>query len=161
MKKEGHLSDAEIQQYVSGEAFANKDVSSHIAQCAHCSGSVELYREMAVLIAKTAKPTFDFELAPAVLARLPAPKNRRVPVLAFVMGVAISGILACAFIFYYLNVKLPHGVEKYGGTAAYCFLAICGLLFTFLTANLSWVHLRKIHKLNALATLQQNLHGAV
>ncbi len=160
MKESEHLSDIEVQQFAVGEAMSDKDLTEHLDQCAHCSGRAALYREIAIVIAATPELVFDFDLAQAVLAKLPVRKPRHSP--ALILGaIAIMSILTCIFTFYYLNTGLLNGILSNQGATTYAIVLTCGLLFIFLTADLWREHIYKLRKLNVSGTLQQNLRGAV
>jgi hypothetical protein len=150
MKNENHLTDAEIQQYAFGEARLDEGVTNHLDQCIHCSARAALYREMATSIAITSKVTFDFELVPAVLAKLPAPRPRQSQMRLIVTTVAITGVLICISSFYYLNKELLKGMSLDHGPAIYGIVAICALLFALLTADLWQQYTRKVHRLDTL-----------
>lgn len=160
MKENEHLSDIEIQQYALGEAMLDTGLTKHIDQCAHCSGRAALYREMAIVIAATPEPVFDFELVPAILAKLPVRKSRHSP--ALILGsIATISIMTCIFTFYYLNAVLLNAMLSNHGATTYAIVLTCGLLFIFLTADLWREHSHKLSKLHVSGTLQQNLRGAV
>lgn len=161
MKKEDHLTDTEIQQYAFGETRLDEGVTNHLNQCIHCSARAALYREMAASIAVTSKVTFDFDLVPAVLAKLLAPKPRQSQIRLIVATVAITGLLICISSFYYLNKVLLKGMSWDYGAAVYGIVAICALPFALLTADLWQQYLRKIHRMDTSGTLQQNLRGTV
>lgn len=161
MKNGNHLTDAEIQRYALGEGAPDGGVTKHIEGCTHCAARAELYRGITASIAVAPKPAFDFELAPAVLAMLPAQKPKYSSTRAIMMCIAISGVLFCILSFYYLNSGLLHGVFLSSMSTAYGIVVSCALLLAFLAADLWRVHIRKIQKLNAPETLQQNLRGAV
>lgn len=161
MKSENHLTDAEIQQYAFGKTRLDDGVTKHLDQCRHCSARAALYREMAASIAVTSGPAFDFELVPAVLAKLPAPKPPQSQTQLIVATVATTGVLICIFSFYYLNKALLKGMSLDYGPAIYGIVVICALLFALLTADLWQQYTRKVHRLDTSGTLQQNLRGAV
>lgn len=161
MKNENHLTDVEIQQYAFGETRLDDGVTKHIGQCTHCSAREALYRKMAASIAVTSGLTFDFELVPAVLAKLPAPRPRQSQTRLTVASVAISGVLICIFSFYYLNKALLKGMSLDYGPSIYGIVVICALLFAWLTADLWQQYTRKVHKLNTSGILQQNLRRTV
>ena len=161
MKNENHLTDAEIQQYAFGEIRLDEVAAGHIDQCRHCSARVALYREMAASIPVISEPVFDFELVPAVLAKLPKPRPRQPQIRLIVATVAIMGVLIGIFSFYYLNKGLLTGVCLDYGPAIYSTVALCTLVFALLVADLWQRYTRKVHTLDTSATLQQNLRGAV
>lgn len=161
MKNENHLTDAEIQQYAFGETRLDEVVAGHICLCRHCSARVALYRKMAASITVASEPVFDFEVVPAVLAKLPSPKPRQSQTQLIVASVAIVGVLIGIFSFYYLNKGLLTRVSLDCGPAIYGIVALCTLLFALLTADLWKQYTHKIHSLDTSATLQHNLGGAV
>ncbi|WP_342088136.1 hypothetical protein [Dyadobacter sp. OTU695] len=162
MKNENHLTDAEIQQYAFGETRVDEGIAKHLDQCTHCSARAALYREMAASIAATSELAFDFELVPAVLAKLPAPKpRRRSQIRLIVASVAITGVLVCIFCFYYLYNGLLKGMSLDYAPAIYGVAAVCALLFALLMADLWQQYTRKAQWLDTSGILQQNLRGAV
>lgn len=160
MKTEDHLSDTEIQLYALDDGSQGHTVAAHIAHCAHCSGRAAWYQRMAGSISAIPGETFDFELAPAVLAQLPVPKPRHTPELVFVACISIIGIMTGIGIFYCLNIIVLSETLWSNRTIIYGFVATCGLLFLFLTANLWREYISKVRELDA-QRLQQYPGAAV
>lgn len=155
MKTENHLSDAEIQQYASDEARSDHTSRAHIANCYHCSAHVKFYQAIARNVTSSPGEAFDFELAPLVLAKLPAQKAKKAGEWVFVACVSAIGIIAGIGLFWYLNTGLLSKILSNGGAAIYGAALACGLLFAFLTTNLQREYIHKIRQLTDPGRLQQ------
>lgn len=161
MKKEGHLSDTEIQQYALGESRIDHTLTSHIEHCPQCSAHVKFYREIARNLSSSTAEVFDFELAPLVLAKLPAKRARKANELVFVIWISAIGMVAGTGLFWYLNAGLLSKIPSNNSAIICGFLLTCGLLFSFLTTNLRREYILKIRQLAGSGHLQQYPDAAV
>jgi hypothetical protein len=66
----GHLTDAEIQQYVLHPSECTADISGHPEVCERCRLEVEAYRALFSAIGQQQKSVFDFDLTAMVLTKL-------------------------------------------------------------------------------------------
>jgi len=155
MKTGDHLSNTEIQQYALDGKGTDQVLAGHIAQCAQCAGRVQFYQKMARSISEMPGETFDFELAPLVLAQVPARKSKQAPELVFVVCISLIGILAGVGLLSYQHAGPVSAMLWNRGTIVYGFVTICGLLFGFLAVNLLQEYIIKIHRLDAPGKLQQ------
>lgn len=161
MKTGNHLSDTEIQQFALDEHGTDQVMTAHVAYCAHCSGRVQFYQKMARSISVMPGETFDFELAPLVLAQVPARKSKQALELVFVVCISLIGILAVVGLLCYQHAGPLNDMLRNRGTIVYAFAATCGLLFSFLTINVRQEYILKIHRLGAPGRLQQFPRAAV
>lgn len=156
MKEENHASDTQIQQYALSQARLDHSTVKHITQCAYCSGRVVWYQKIAGSVSATAGPVFDFELAQAVLAKLPAPKRRQSTTLVLICCVAICGIAAGLYALHDLDVWLLNAIAGPVATTIYAAVTACGGVFIFLMANLYWEYITNIRRMASTGRLQQN-----
>ena len=72
-----HLSDEALQQYVLDPAVCTAGEIEHIGSCPECQEAAAAYRMLADALQEQPAPTFDFDLAAAVIAKLETPKVRK------------------------------------------------------------------------------------
>lgn len=72
--KNNHLSEAEIQEYASGDPDGKVTID-HLVSCEHCRAKVDAYRLLFSGIRQQPRPGFDFDLSALVLAQLPQPRQ--------------------------------------------------------------------------------------
>ena len=65
-----HLTDKEIQLYVFAKEECASHIIDHMMQCEDCSAKAELYKLMIKDVTQQASPSFDFDLAASVIARI-------------------------------------------------------------------------------------------
>jgi hypothetical protein len=70
-----HLTDAEIQLYVSEPEITGDQPKIHIQNCANCQAKAANYQLLFKGIHYQAKPQFNFDLSSLVLEQLPEPKR--------------------------------------------------------------------------------------
>lgn len=66
----GHLTDAEIQQYVLHPSECTEDISGHLEGCERCRMEIDAYRALFSAIGQLQKSVFDFDLTAMVLTQL-------------------------------------------------------------------------------------------
>ena len=93
-----HVSDEELQVFVTNPSLATPLVASHMEGCEHCRLQAEAYRAVISAIAKQDIPVFDAGFADQVLKRLPAQQEKpSLPLLTMFMGAAFAGIVLFVF----------------------------------------------------------------
>ena len=91
-----HLTDNELQLYVMDKNQVDPELAEHILACDECREKVAAYELLFTAISEEKAPAFDFDLAEAVMAKLPVQKKRTikvgVPFLLFLLSaVLITG----------------------------------------------------------------------
>lgn len=72
----GHLSENDIQQYVSDSQLCKPSLIEHIESCDACKEKEEAYRILFLGIEQQAKPAFNFDLSALVLSQLEPSKPK-------------------------------------------------------------------------------------
>ncbi len=129
--KAGHLSENEIQQYVSDPLLCEQSSMEHIESCQTCKETADTYRILISGIEQQAKPAFEFNLADLVIAQLEKPKRSFSTnnVVAYLLSsIGITAVLITCFLFHeYLSGLFIH----YSNLLLYLFLAITVVVFLF------------------------------
>ena len=151
-----HLSDADIQQYVSDKTYCGADTIAHILECEHCRAKAETYRLIFSGIKQQPKPSFDFDLSGLILQQISPAKP------AFLLNslqdylVAIIAVAAFGIAGYLYRTHITYLFKKYilsmaSGLSPF----VIGLLITtaltiliFQSIELYKKHQRKIDALN-------------
>lgn len=154
MKEEMHIPDSALQQYALEGHPPGTLAEAHMHQCRLCAARVEFYRNMARSVAGLPAHQFDFDVAAAVLAKIP-PKHSKRPALPLLLTLAaITGVLLSILIPWYLIPgvgDLPlHAELPTGGL-----LLICACLFVYLAMTFRLDYRSKIKMLKNAAFLQQ------
>ncbi|MEO6722989.1 MAG: hypothetical protein ABIN67_21665 [Ferruginibacter sp.] len=100
-----HLTDAEIQRYVTEPQAISQQMANHIQGCAICQAKAANYVQLFNNIKAAAKPAFDFDLSALVMEQLPAPK-RMFPWAAIVVSVFSVAIVAVSAIFFWSAIAV-------------------------------------------------------
>jgi len=98
----GHLSENDIQQYVSDSLLCEQSIIEHIESCQGCKEKAETYRILFSGIEQQAKPAFEFNLADLVLSQLePAKPKFSGDIFAVYLfaGIGIVAILLSGILF--------------------------------------------------------------
>lgn len=74
---EAHLNDEEIQLFVTSQAELSSAKENHLLACHHCKSQVAAYQSILKSIKQEAIPAFDFDLAAAVIQKLPVEKENK------------------------------------------------------------------------------------
>lgn len=74
-----HPSDEVLQQFVLEPAACPAEETSHIETCPDCQAAVAAYTALISELASQAQPTFDFDLAAAVITQLQGAATPTVP----------------------------------------------------------------------------------
>ena len=72
-----HPSDEGLQQYVLDPAACAPGEIDHIAGCPECQEAAAAYRVLSDALKEQPAPTFDFDLAAAVIVNLKTPPQRK------------------------------------------------------------------------------------
>ena len=72
-----HPSDEALQQYVLAPAACAPGEIDHIAGCPECQEAAGVYRALSDALREQPAPTFNFDLAAAVIANLQTPQPKR------------------------------------------------------------------------------------
>ncbi len=98
----GHLSENDIQQYVSDSLLCEQFIIEHIESCDTCKEKAEAYRILFSGIEQQAKPAFEFNLADLVLSQLEPSKPKfsgDIFAVYLFMGIGIVAILLFGILF--------------------------------------------------------------
>ena len=154
MKEEMHIPDSALQQYALEGQTSDPLAEAHMRHCALCTARMEFYRNMARTVAGLPTHQFDFDIAAAVLAKIP-PKRSKRPVLAVLFTLAaITGVLPAVLIPWYMLPGFKEVVVNAELPIAGILLACAGL-FAYLTMTFRLDYLSKIKMLKNAAFLQQ------
>jgi hypothetical protein len=72
-----HPSEASLQQYVLDRAACTQEDIGHIGMCPDCRQAAATYGMLADALKEQPAPSFDFDLAAAVITQLEAPPRRK------------------------------------------------------------------------------------
>lgn len=97
-----HLTEAEIQVYVTEPEVLGTKQKSHVLDCAHCQSKVANYSLLFKCIHETPKPAFDFDLSTLVLEQLPAPK-RAFPWAALLISILSVAIVTVSLVLFWAS----------------------------------------------------------
>lgn len=126
-----HLSENELQQYVSDPLLCEQSIMEHIKSCHICKEKAETYQILFSGIQQQQKPEFDFNLADLVIAQLEQPKSSYSTnnVAAYLLSsIGIMAVLISCFLFHeYLSGLFIH----YSNLLLYLFLSITVVVFLF------------------------------
>ena len=108
-----HLTDAEIQLYVTEPQVLSHQLADHIQGCTICQSKAKNYVLLFNDIKAAAKPAFDFDLSALVMEQLSAPKPA-FPWVPIVVSVFSIAIVAVSVIFFWsamaTSIKAVSGV---------------------------------------------------
>lgn len=145
---DGHLSENDIQQYVSDSLLCEQSIMEHIELCQGCKEKAETYRILFSGIEQQAKPAFDFDLADLVIAQLEKPKRSfsTNSVIAYLLSsIGITAVLISCFLFHeYLSGLFI----RYSNLLIYLFLAITAVAFLFQCIEIHRKYKKQIGVLN-------------
>ena len=97
-----HLEDSDIQSYVLHEPDLSSAAEEHIQGCDYCSRKAEQYKLLFESIRRQEKPEFNFDLAGAVIEKLPQKKSAQSfeKLLAYFF-IIIAVVSISAFLYFY------------------------------------------------------------
>jgi len=94
-----HLTDTELQQYLTEPKTLGPEKTAHVLSCDHCAAKIANYRLLFQGIATEQRPAFDFDLSVLILEQLPEP-TRVFPWFAVITG-CISALIVAFSITYF------------------------------------------------------------
>lgn len=97
--KIAHLTEMEVQLYITEPQSIGKELKAHVEVCMACQTRSANYAMLINSIQESVKPTFNFDLSSMVMERLPAPK-RSFPwasIIISFLSVALIAIIAILF----------------------------------------------------------------
>ena len=71
-----HLTDDEVQLYVTDKLNCERRIVEHIHLCEECRSKVEVYLLLITGIKQQPQPSFGFDLSASVLKQLPVPQAK-------------------------------------------------------------------------------------
>ncbi|MBA4849293.1 hypothetical protein [Emticicia sp. BO119] len=96
----GHLTEAEMQQYALDSNSCTETIVTHINHCAYCQQEAMIYKLMFHRIEAQEKAVFDFDLTELVMARLPQEQTTHDKSFLYIITTAIiimSGVVSYEF----------------------------------------------------------------
>ena len=146
--KAKHLSENELQQYVSDTFFCDESIIHHIESCETCKVNAEVYQIVFAGIQKQSNPAFEFDLADLVIAQLEQPKrsfSTNIVVAYLLSSTGIMAILISCFLFheYFSGLFI-----RYSNLLLYLFLAITVVVFLFQCIEIYRKYKKQIGVLN-------------
>lgn len=127
----GHLSEEELQQYISDPEACAGSVIEHLGSCEACMGTAKTYRLLFAGIRQQPKPVFEFDLAELVIAQLKQPKltfSSNAWVVYLFATIGILAVLALCLLFHQYLAGL---FISYSNLLLYLFLAVTMSAFLF------------------------------
>lgn len=144
----GHLSENELQQYVSDSLHCEQSIREHINSCHICKEKAETYQILFSGIQQQQKPEFDFNLTDLVIAQLEQPKrsfSTNIVVAYLLSSIGIMAVLISCFLFHeYLSGLFI----RYSNLLIYLFLAITAVTFLFQCIEICRKYKKQIGVLN-------------
>lgn len=107
---EPHLSDYDLQLAAEGAPLP-APAAQHLPGCPRCQAQLAAYRQLFVATASLPPAAFDFDLAAAVVARLPQPKPAFPWVLVLVGGPVLGVVGAFLALFGGLLLPVLHSLS--------------------------------------------------
>lgn len=98
-----HCSDNEIQTFVLQKDDCSADVKEHMELCADCAAKARQYILLAEAIEAQPQPVFNFDVAAAVMEKLPAPQHKTAGEKIFMCAVIVTCILIAGMIAYFFR----------------------------------------------------------
>lgn len=145
---DGHLSENELQQYVSDPFLCDESIIHHIESCDACKEKAKAYRILFSGIEQQAKPAFEFNLTDLVIAQLEQPKrsfSTNIVVAYLLPSIGITALLISCFLFheYFSGLFI-----RYSNLLLYLFLAITLVAFLFQCIEIYRKYKKQIGVLN-------------
>lgn len=143
-----HLSENELQQYVSDSLHCEQSIREHIKSCYICKEKAETYQILFSGIQQQQKPEFDFNLTDLVIAQLEQPKrsfSTNIVVAYLLSSIGITAVLISCFLFHeYLSGLFI----RYSNLLIYLFMAITAVVFLFQCIEICRKYKKQIGVLN-------------
>ncbi|MDD2305570.1 MAG: hypothetical protein PHP53_12785 [Prolixibacteraceae bacterium] len=143
-----HLSENELQQYVSDSLHCEQSIREHIKSCYICKEKAETYQILFSGIQRQQKPEFDFNLTDLVIAQLEQPKrsfSTNIVVAYLLSSIGITAVLISCFLFHeYLSGLFI----RYSNLLIYLFMAITAVVFLFQCIEICRKYKKQIGVLN-------------
>lgn len=95
-----HCSDSEIQAFVLQKNDCSAAIQEHMALCTDCAAKAQQYILLAEAIEAQPQPVFNFDVAAAVMAKLPAPQQKTAGEKLLIYAVIAICILIAGIIVY-------------------------------------------------------------
>jgi hypothetical protein len=146
-----HVTDAEIQMYVTEQDLLGTKQRVHIQDCAHCRAKAASYASLFNQIRNIQKPAFDFDLSALVMEQLPAPK-RAFPWAALLISILSIAAVAVSAVFFWSSLMAVMERVSILLLAAAAIGAVVVLLFQAL--EMIRAHHRQMNVLLRSKTLQ-------
>ena len=109
-----HLTDAEIQQYVSDANTCGIKISGHITECKDCETKAANYATLFEALQEQPVSNFDIDITALVMAKLPAPAQPRLKNSYFipsVIVVASGGLCIPVYQYWPVLVKMFNSMQ--------------------------------------------------
>lgn len=130
-----HLSDEDIQAWISGEHQLAQQVTAHLEHCASCRVKAEQFQLLFSTLQEQPPAVFDFSVSELVLQQLdtPAVKNKDKYLVYWVILSIILVFGAIVYIFYDSFAFLLNSIVSYG---VYVMITIILSIMIFLCIDL-------------------------
>jgi hypothetical protein len=104
--KNRHLSENEIQLYITEGSIISEDLLTHLESCSACQTEISVYKSIFTEVKKQERPAFEFDLSELVMEQIPTmkPKVSWAPYLAISLTIIFFSISFAAFSSYLLHV---------------------------------------------------------
>ncbi len=146
--KVAHLSEDDIQQYVSDQSICTDQIIDHISSCEFCKVKAETYRLLFSEIQEQPKPAFDFDLTDLVLSQLANPKPKFFWDIFFVYLLAITGITSVLILIVLFREYLSVLFSGYSSLFILLFGAIAAVILVFQGLEIYRKYNRQMEALN-------------
>lgn len=143
-----HLSEEELQQYISEPGACAGSVIEHLGSCEVCIGKAKTYRLLFAGIRQQPRPSFEFDLADLVIARLEKP----ITSYSFSsMGIYLYSIIGLAFVLT-LSILFDEFLVslfiRYSNLLLFLFIATTSIVLLFQCIEICGKYRRQIRVLN-------------
>jgi len=143
-----HLSENDIQQYVSDPSACGSQVARHIETCETCQVKAETYRVLFFGIRHQPQPVFDFNLSDLVLSKLVQPKPKFSWEIMVVYLCSFIGIMTILFLCFLLREYFTSLFTGSSTLVFYLFVVIAFTSLVFQGIEIYRNYQKKINTLN-------------
>jgi len=143
-----HLSENDIQQYVSDPSACGSQVARHIETCEICQVKAETYQVLFSGIRHQPQPVFDFNLSDLVLSQLERPKPKFSWEIMMVYLFSVVGITAILVLCLLLREYFTSLFAGSSTLVFYLFVVIASTSLVFQGIEIYRNYQKKINALN-------------
>ena len=143
-----HLTDNDIQIFISDKANCELTILEHINNCEHCKTKVNVYESIFATIEQQPTPIFDFNLGSLVLSQIPQPKTKFVWSNLINQVLVFIGILTIVVLFFLIGKYLLPTIGATSNEVIYLIIVTAILVLLFQGFDLLKKHQLKMTAIN-------------